>query len=170
MGAALEIFNPTAMLLHIQNYINGQLQPALSGQSLPNYEPAAGTIYGTLPDSSAMDVEMAVAAAKEAFPVWSAMPVAQRAAILNKVADLMEARLPELAQAESRDQGKPVALAMRMDIPRAVDNFRFFASAIQHAASESHSTDGMAINYTLRQPLGVVACISPWNLPLYLFT
>jgi aminomuconate-semialdehyde/2-hydroxymuconate-6-semialdehyde dehydrogenase len=170
MEAALEIFNPTAMLLHIQNYINGQLQPALSGQSLPNYEPAAGTIYGTLPDSSAMDVEMAVAAAKEAFPVWSAMPVVQRAAILNKVADLMEARLPELAQAESRDQGKPVVLAMRMDIPRAVDNFRFFASAIQHAASESHSTDGMAINYTLRQPLGVVACISPWNLPLYLFT
>lgn len=157
-------------MLEIKNYINGQLQPALSGQNLPNYEPATGKVYCSLPDSGAIDVEVAVAAAKEAFPAWSAMPVAQRSAILNKVADLLEARLPELAQAESRDQGKPVSLAMRMDIPRAVDNFRFFASAIQHASSESHSTDGGAINYTLRQPLGVVACISPWNLPLYLFT
>ncbi|MDP2189325.1 MAG: aldehyde dehydrogenase [Sphingobacteriaceae bacterium] len=157
-------------MLEIQNYINGQLQPALLGQNLPNYEPATGKVYSTLPDSGSIDVEVAVAAAKEAFPIWSAMPVAQRAAILNKVAELMEQRLPELAQAESRDQGKPVALATRMDIPRAVDNFRFFASAIQHAASEAHSTDGTAINFTLRQPLGVVACISPWNLPLYLFT
>jgi aminomuconate-semialdehyde/2-hydroxymuconate-6-semialdehyde dehydrogenase len=75
-----------------------------------------------------------------------------------------------LAEAESRDNGKPVSLAGTVDIPRAEKNLRFYASAIQHFASESHVMEGVALNYTLRKPLGVVACISPWNLPLYLFT
>ena len=152
------------------NYIDGRMQPAAGGAWLDNYEPATGKVYSRLPDSGAADVEAAVAAAQAAFPAWSQLPAAQRSAYLDRIAGLMEERLEQLAAAESRDQGKPVGLASRMDIPRAVDNFRFFASAIRHVQSESHATDGTAINYTLRQPLGVVACISPWNLPLYLFT
>lgn len=156
--------------MEIFNYIDGRLQPALSGQWLNNYEPATAEVYGRLPDSDAADVEAATAAALQAFPAWSATPVSERARLLNRLADLLERDLEMLAAAESRDQGKPVALARRMDIPRAIDNFRFFASGIQHFASEAHATDGTAVNYTLRQPLGVVGCISPWNLPLYLFS
>lgn len=156
--------------MEILNYINGQLQPALSGSWLDNYEPATGQIYGRLPNSNTEDVAAATIAAKAAFPGWAKTPVGERARLLNRLADLIERDLDKLAAAESRDQGKPVALATRMDIPRAVDNFRFFATAIQHFASESHNTDGAAINYTLRQPIGVVGCISPWNLPLYLFS
>lgn len=156
--------------MEILNYINGQLQPALSGAWLDNYEPATGQVYGRLPDSGAEDVAAATIAAKAAFPAWAKTPVGERARLLNRLADFIERDLDKLAAAESRDQGKPVALATRMDIPRAVDNFRFFATAIQHFASESHNTDGAAINYTLRQPIGVVGCISPWNLPLYLFS
>lgn len=152
------------------NYIDGRLQPAAGGAWLDNYEPATGQVYSRLPDSGAADVEAAVAAAQAAFPAWSQLPASRRSAYLDRIAGLMEERLEQLAAAESRDQGKPVGLASRMDIPRAVDNFRFFASAIRHVQSEAHATDGTAINYTLRQPLGVVACISPWNLPLYLFT
>lgn len=152
------------------NYIDGRLQPATNGAWLDNYEPATGQVYSRLPDSGAADVEAAVAAAQAAFPAWSQLPAARRSAYLDRIAGLMEERQEQLAAAESRDQGKPVGLASRMDIPRAVDNFRFFASAIRHVQSEAHATDGTAINYTLRQPLGVVACISPWNLPLYLFT
>ena len=166
MAAEREVCKP----MEILNYINGQLQPALSGSWLDNYEPATGQIYGRLPDSGAEDIAAATIAATAAFPAWSKTPVVERAALLNRLADLIERDLDKLAAAESRDQGKPVALAKRMDIPRAVDNFRFFATAIQHFASEAHSTDGAAINYTLRQPIGVVGCISPWNLPLYLFS
>ncbi len=166
MAAEREVCKP----MEILNYINGQLQPALSGSWLDNYEPATGQISGRLPDSGAEDIAAATIAATAAFPAWSKTPVVERAALLNRLADLIERDLDKLAAAESRDQGKPVALAKRMDIPRAVDNFRFFATAIQHFASEAHSTDGAAINYTLRQPIGVVGCISPWNLPLYLFS
>jgi aminomuconate-semialdehyde/2-hydroxymuconate-6-semialdehyde dehydrogenase len=114
-------------------------------------------------------VDAAVAAARRAFPAWSALPAADRAAWINKLADALEARLDEFAAAESRDVGKPLALARNLDIPRAVSNLRFFAAAATQFASESHSTPGV-VNYTLRQPLGVVGVISPWNLPLYLFT
>lgn len=169
MVAELETFNDRFMI-DILNYINGQFQPALGGGWLNNHEPATGAVYSQLPDSQAADVEAAIAAAEASFPAWSTLPAVERAAVMERVADLLESRLEEFARAESRDQGKPVSLARRMDIPRAVDNFRFFASAIKHWSSEAHVTDQTAINYTLRQPLGVVGCISPWNLPLYLFT
>ncbi len=113
---------------------------------------------------------MAYQAAAAAFPVWSNSPLETRMLTLLKIADLVEMRLDEFALAESKDNGKPVWLAKSVDIPRAVSNFRFFATAIQHFAAESHEMPGVAINYTLRKPIGVVGCISPWNLPLYLFT
>jgi aminomuconate-semialdehyde/2-hydroxymuconate-6-semialdehyde dehydrogenase len=154
----------------LTNYIYGQQRVPLAGQYLDNYEPATGQVYGQIPDSDAQDVALAAEAAKRAFPAWRGLPAVERSRYLNKIADAIEARLDELAEAESLDNGKPVSLARRVDIPRAVANFRFFATAILHTSGESFETDDEAVNHTLRQPLGVVTCISPWNLPLYLFT
>ena len=98
------------------------------------------------------------------------MEPAKRFRILTRIADIIEQNLDEFAKAESIDSGKPFAMARSVDIPRAHQNIRFFATALLHFSSESHSMPNEAINYTLRQPIGVVGCISPWNLPLYLFT
>ncbi|MCU0383304.1 MAG: aldehyde dehydrogenase, partial [Cyclobacteriaceae bacterium] len=136
---------------------------------LDNVEPATGHVYSQLPDSDASDVQHAVTAAENAFETWSKMPFEKRSAILLRIADLIDRDAAFLAQAESKDQGKPVKLASSVDIPRASANMRFFATAALHFASESHHSAD-TINYTTRTPLGVVACISPWNLPLYLFT
>jgi aminomuconate-semialdehyde/2-hydroxymuconate-6-semialdehyde dehydrogenase len=111
-----------------------------------------------------------VEAAKRAFPAWSGAGLHKRFRLLSRIADIIEQNQEAFAQAESRDNGKPVSMARLVDIPRAHQNFRFFATGLMHFASESHHMEGEAINYTLRQPLGVVGCISPWNLPLYLFT
>ena len=155
---------------HLENYIGGNLIGPLSGNFLNNINPATGAIYGQVPDSNEKDVNAAVEAAIKAFPEWSATPVEQRFRILNRIAELIEENLDALALAETNDNGKPLWLSKKLDIPRAAANFRFFATGILHFASESHSMGDKAVNYTLRQPLGVVACISPWNLPLYLFT
>ena len=154
----------------LQNYINGQLVEPLSKKYLDNYEPAIGLVYSLVPDSDEQDVQLAVEAAKAAFPAWSKTGLEERMMILLKIADGIEQRFEEFVAAESRDNGKPVKLARIMDIPRAISNFRFYASAAQHFASESHPMPDGTVNYTLRQPIGVVGCISPWNLPLYLFT
>jgi len=154
----------------ISNYINGKLLPPNSGNYLDNYEPATGKVYSRTPDSDASDVRDAVTAACAAFPGWSATPVETRCDLLIRIAQLIETNLDDLAGAESIDNGKPVSLAKNVDIPRAASNFRFYASAILHFASEAHIMEDRAINYTLRSPTGVAGCISPWNLPLYLFT
>ncbi len=158
------------MLTHVKNYFAGKLVAPLSKQYIDNFNPATGEAYSHTPDSDERDVALAVEAAERAFPNWSNTPAEQRARILMRIADLIEQNLERLAQAESIDTGKPLALARSVDIPRAASNFRFFASAIMHYASEAHPMENAAINYTLRQPLGVVAGISPWNLPLYLCT
>ncbi len=158
------------MKLTLANLIDGRLQPPREGAYLDVVEPATGAVFARCPDSGSSDVEAAVAAASHAAPAWAATPTEERARLLNRLADRIEAELDALAELESRDSGKPVALARRLDIPRAVANLRFFAAAITQWSSEAHAMDGHALNYTLRQPLGVVACISPWNLPLYLFT
>jgi len=154
----------------ILNYINGQLVGPVSGRYIDNINPAIGEVYSQIPDSDEQDVEEAVKAAKGAFAEWSTCGIDTRSKYLNRIADLIEANLEALAQAESIDNGKPISLARTVDIPRAVDNFRFYAGAIQHFASESHHMEATAINYTRRVPVGVAGCISPWNLPLYLFT
>ena len=153
----------------LANLIDGQLVAPSGDVYLDVFEPATGAVYARCPDSDARDVTAAVAAAERAAPAWAALPAAERARHLHRLADAVEARLDELAREESRDNGKPVALARRVDIPRAVANLRFYAEAITQWQGESH-IDARAINFTLRQPLGVVGCISPWNLPLYLFT
>ena len=154
----------------IENYIDGKLVAPISEQYLDNVEPATGKVYSLIPDSNAADVELAVAAAKNAFPAWSTCGNRERSKVLLRISALIEQNLDAFALAESIDNGKPVKLAATVDIPRAVDNFHFFATAIEHFASESHFMEKTAVNYTLRRPIGVVGCISPWNLPLYLFS
>ncbi|HET8942159.1 MAG TPA: aldehyde dehydrogenase [Rudaea sp.] len=154
----------------LANYIDGRLEPPLGGRFLDVFEPATGKVFAHCPDSDSGDVDLAIGAAQRAAPAWSTMPAPERARILDRIADRIEAHMEEIAAAESRDNGKPVRLARSVDIPRAASNLRFFAAAATQFSSEAHAMGDSAINYTLRQPLGVVACISPWNLPLYLFT
>jgi aminomuconate-semialdehyde/2-hydroxymuconate-6-semialdehyde dehydrogenase len=156
--------------IRIPNLINGQFVQPIGGKCLDNIEPATGKPYSQVADSDARDVDLAVAAAERAFADWSKKPAAERSKILLRIADLIERDLEKLARAESIDTGKPISLARSLDIPRAASNFRFFATAILHTESEAHITDGVAFNYTLRQPRGIAGLISPWNLPLYLLS
>ena len=155
-------------MLEVRNFVDGAFET--TPKVLENVAPGSGVVYGTIPRSGGAEVDRAMRAAKRAFPAWSQTPTAERAACLERLADAVHANAHLLAEAEARDNGKPVSLAAHVDIPRAEKNLRFYASGIRHFASQSHSMEGEAINYTLRKPLGVVACISPWNLPLYLFT
>lgn len=154
----------------LSNYIDGALVPPTSRRYLDNFEPATGAVASQVPDSDRADLEAAVTAAQAAYPAWSGLSAAERAAYLYRIADLIDARREELARDESIDTGKPIALARMLDIPRSSVNMRFFAAAGTQFSSEAHPMADGAINYTLRQPHGVVACISPWNLPLYLLT
>jgi len=137
--------------------------------------PSIGEVYGSLPDSGPEDIQLAVGAAQSIFTEWSELPAEDRGSYLTKLADAIEARADVFARAESDDNGKPVALALDLDIPRAIKNLRFFGSSVLHEESPLYTAKtgqpGKGIiNYTLRHPLGTVAAISPWNLPLYLFT
>src|SRR6184192_3569362 len=154
----------------IKNFIDGQFVEPTGGKYLDNIEPATGRPYSQVADSDAHDVDLAVAAAEKAFPEWSTQPAAERSRFLLRIADLIERDLEKFARAESIDTGKPISLARSLDIPRAIANFRFFATAILHTESEAHITDNVAFNYTLRQPRGIAGLISPWNLPLYLLS
>lgn len=157
--------------MDLKNFINGEFVNPIDDDWLDNYDPSCGAVYGRLPNSTTKDVEQAYEAAASAFFEWSTTTLENRSRILLKISELIETRLDDLASAESKDNGKPLSLAKSVDIPRAASNFRFFGQAITQFSSESHESIGeQAINYTLRQPIGVVGCISPWNLPLYLFT
>jgi len=154
----------------LTNFIGGQNVSKTSGAYLDNYEPATGLVYSRIPESGADELEAAIEAGKRAFPAWSGAPAEDRAACLRRLASLIERDIEDLATAESIDNGKPVSVARQIDIPRAAANLNFFAAAATQFSSESHATDAGTLNYTLRNPHGLVACISPWNLPLYLFT
>ena len=154
----------------IYNYINGELVEPCSGNFIENYNPSNGKVYSLIPDSNENDIDNAVASAKTAFETWGSTTKKYRSDLLMRLADKIEEYTEELIIAESIDNGKPESLARLVDIPRASENFRFFATAILHFSSEIHEMDGKAINYTLREPIGVAACISPWNLPIYLLT
>jgi aminomuconate-semialdehyde/2-hydroxymuconate-6-semialdehyde dehydrogenase len=157
-------------IMNIRNYIDGAFLDPVGGQFLDNIDPSTGNAYGLIPRSQAADVDLAVAAAKDAFPAWSSLSAAERSSWLMKVSNAIDAKLDTLALAESKDNGKPLKLATAVDIPRARDNFKFYATAILHDAYETHDMGVDGFNYTLRQPIGVAGCISPWNLPLYLFS
>lgn len=157
-------------MVQLHNFIDGEFRAPAAGRYLPLLNPATGQVFGQVPDSDAADVDQAVQAATAAFPAWRAVPAEDRGRRLVRLAELIDQNLEPLAQAESQDNGKPLSLARTLDIPRAASNFAFFGTAAQHFATETHLQEGVALNYTVRHPLGVVACISPWNLPLYLFT
>jgi aminomuconate-semialdehyde/2-hydroxymuconate-6-semialdehyde dehydrogenase len=155
---------------HLENFIGGHFIGPLSGNFIDNFNPSTGEVSGRIPDSNEQDVAVAVKAAQKAFTTWSVTPLEKRFQILNRIAELIDENKELFALAESNDNGKPLWLSRKVDIPRASANFRFFATGIMHFSTESHQMEDSAINYTLRQPIGVVGCISPWNLPLYLFT
>jgi aminomuconate-semialdehyde/2-hydroxymuconate-6-semialdehyde dehydrogenase len=157
-------------MIKIRNYIDGKLIAPFKGQYIDNYEPAKGEVYSHIPDSGKEDLQMAVDAASKAYPIWSQTPKEKRSEWLQLLSNRITERLEELAMAESRDNGKPVWLARKVDIPRAALNFKFYASAILHFESEAHPMENGVLNYTLRSPIGIAGCISPWNLPLYLFS
>jgi aminomuconate-semialdehyde/2-hydroxymuconate-6-semialdehyde dehydrogenase len=155
----------------ILNYINGVYVNPIANKWLDNYNPSNGEIYTQIADSDKQDISRAYEAARDAFPAWSNTSTDQRSAIMLKIASLIEENLDRFALAESVDNGKPLSLATSVDIPRASSNFRFFGNAITQFSSEAHESVGLnTMNFTLRQPIGVVGCISPWNLPLYLFS
>lgn len=154
----------------ILNYINGEFIESVEKGWINNVDPSIGKVYSLIPDSEDKDVEQAVQAAELAFDNWSNSSIDFRSKVLTNIAKLILKNIDELARAESIDNGKPLSLAKKIDIPRAAKNIAFFASAIKHDSADSHQMNNVAINYTLRKPIGVVGCISPWNLPLYLFT
>ena len=155
----------------ILNYINGRYCESQSGEWLDNYNPSNGEVYSQITNSNKLDIASAYEAAKSAFPAWSNTTIDERSRIMLKIASLIDDNLDRLALAEATDNGKPLSLAKAVDIPRASSNFRFFGNAITQFSSEAHESVGLnTMNFTLRQPIGVVGCISPWNLPLYLFT
>lgn len=155
--------------MRLCHFIAGQSREPASGRWIEVIDPSNGKPFAEVARGDAADVDVAISAAEAAFPAWSALPNSERARWLEKLADALEAKLDDFAHAESRDGGKPIGLAREAEIPRAISNLRFFAHAATQFASESHHGQA-GLNYTLRQPLGVVATISPWNLPLYLFT
>ena len=155
--------------MRLTHWIDGKAREAASGRWLDVFDPATGRAFAEVAAGNATDAEDAVAAAQAAFLGWAALRNSERARWMEKLADALEARLEDFAHAESRDGGKPIKLAREVEIPRAISNLRFFAHAATQFASESHHGEA-GLNYTLRQPLGVVATISPWNLPLYLLT
>lgn len=157
-------------MIKIDNFIYGSHTPPETNQYTDGINPATGEMFYQVASSSEKDVNQAVHSAKSAFPVWSKMSAFERAGILNRLADLIMKNQEKLARLESQDSGKPYKLAYELDIPRSSRNFSFFAAAATQFSSECHPVYSSSINYTLRQPLGVVVCISPWNLPLYLLT
>ncbi len=156
--------------MRLSNFIDNEFVAPSSGLYLDNYEPATGSVYGQVPRANAADVELAVAAAKKSFATWKRTTAKQRSQLLYRIADLLERDLERFAAAESRDTGKPVSVARTVDIPRAVDNFRFYAGAILHQETQATQLVGQAMLWSVNQPIGVCALISPWNLPLYLLS
>ncbi|GIV43606.1 MAG: hypothetical protein KatS3mg035_0729 [Bacteroidia bacterium] len=154
----------------ILNYINGEFIVSRTDEWIENYEPATGQVYSVLPRSQAEDIQFAYEAAKNAFPLWSQLTHEERSNYLLKIANTIEKRLEDFAIAESKDTGKPIKLARSIDIPRAISNFRFFATAILHTHDEAYDMGKIGFNYVKRKPLGVAGLIAPWNLPLYLLT
>lgn len=157
------------MAHRLNNWIGGLATPPRDKTYVDNHNPATGEVLCQIPRSRPADVDLAASAAKKALPAWSAAAPAERAELLEDIAAAIENRLEEFASLESQDQGKPIGLARSIDIPRAVSNFRFFASAVRQLGAEAYPMPG-ALNYTARKPIGVVGLITPWNLPLYLLS
>lgn len=156
--------------MFVKNFINGEFYESESGATLAIINPATNEEYGRCVASQKQDIDTAVQAAEQAFVEWSTTPPPQRAKYLKLIAQKLIERVDQFAMAESRNTGKLLSFSKSVDIPRSATNFDFFAEALQQFQGESHPMGTMGFNVTHRESLGVVACISPWNLPLYLFT
>jgi aminomuconate-semialdehyde/2-hydroxymuconate-6-semialdehyde dehydrogenase len=157
------------MVNTIYNAIGHRQIAAKSDRWCQLINPANGDVIARCPDSDAEDLELAIVAARKAHPLWSGLSNSERAAWLNTLADALEQNLEAFALAETENTGKPLALSRDIEMPRAVANLRFFASCAMQFSSESHQGQA-GLNISTHSPLGIVGCISPWNLPLYLFT
>lgn len=147
----------------IYHLINGRKVD--SAEHFETVNPATGEILDEVASGGKDEVDAAVAAAKAAFPGWAATPAKERARLLRKVGDLITQAVPELAEMESRDCGQVIGQTGKALIPRAADNFHYFAELAQHQHGETYDSDTGHLNYTLWQPVGVCALISPWNIP-----
>ena len=157
-------------MIEIKNYINGELLVQKNLKTINVYNPSIGDIYATCPDSDSKTLDIAIKSSKKIFPKWSNLSYKKRAQYLFRIADLLEEKNDEFSNYESMDNGKPLTLSKKIDIPRAIENLRFFGSIISNNKSDAYHMEGVGINYTLKQPIGIVGTISPWNLPLYLLT
>ena len=158
-------------MIRVQNYINGAFVDAEAGDTFESLNPATGEVIAILPRSGAADADAAAHAAhtQHHASLWLSRGPEPRAAALNAIADAIEADLEAFAQLESLDTGKPILFARTVDIPRAIANLRFFAGALLHDHTDCFGSGG-TFNYVQRRPVGPVALITPWNLPLYLLT
>ena len=162
-------------VVQMKNFIGGKFVDSGSNTRFENFDPVVGEVYATVHEASADDVDRAVTAARAALAgPWGRMTIAERSALLFKVADRINERFDEFVAAECRDTGKPYALARHLDIPRGAANFKVFADIIRNVPTECfrmETPDGAgALNYGVRVPKGVIAVICPWNLPLLLMT
>jgi len=154
----------------IPNYIGGEFLPAKEGGKLELVAPATGKVYSYLSNSTEADLALAVKAAISAQPTWGDLKAEERAKYLFKIADLIDANSLEFAKLECLDTGKAVRFVEDIEVPRAAANIRFYGAAIMNFSSESHVSGANVLNFTRRDPLGIVACISPWNFPLHLLS
>lgn len=149
-----------------QLFINGQFVPAKSGNTIDVLNPANGELITKIAAAEAEDIDLAVEAAKNAFPAWSEMPAAERGRLLLKLADLIEENLEELAQLESLDTGHPIRDSRRLDVPRTAACFRYFGGIADKIEGSVIPVEQGFLNYVVREPIGVVGQIVPWNFPL----
>ena len=156
-------------MINIQNYINGDFKSSINNQTINDLNPATGELIATIPKSDFNDIQLAVEAAENAFPSWSKLTLNERAKWLMKIADELENRFDEIAKLESRDTGKPISLAKKVDANRSVNNFRFFANLVEGIQDSKFGMDD-AMNTVIRKPVGIAGLITPWNLPLYLLS
>ncbi|RAK15054.1 aminomuconate-semialdehyde/2-hydroxymuconate-6-semialdehyde dehydrogenase [Anoxybacillus vitaminiphilus] len=154
-----------------RHFINGQFLPSKSGKTFKNINPATEEVIGIVCEGGKEEIDLAVAAARRALNgPWKRMSTDQRIAVLRRIGDLILERKDELARLESLDTGKPYSLSSALDIPRAAYNFHFFADYLRSVGTEAYQMDEVAINYSVRRPVGVIGLINPWNLPLLLLT
>ena len=157
-------------MIEIKNYINGSLSFDNQLNKIDVVSPINGRIYARCLNSDSNTLNSAIKSAKKAFPKWKKLSINDRSQYLLNIADLLENKIDEFSKYESIDNGKPYKLSKNLDIPRAIENLRFFASIARGLKSDSFIMEGKGLNYTIKEPLGLVGTITPWNLPLYLFT
>src|ERR1700752_516272 len=153
-----------------ENFIGGQWVAPVGGRSVENASPVTGQPFCEIPRSDGADIEKALDAAHAAAPGWAKTTAAERAVILNKIADRIEENLESIAVAESWDNGKPVRETLNADIPLAIDHFRYFAGAIRSQEGSLSQIDDETVAYHFHEPLGVVGQIIPWNFPILMAT